>query len=303
MIELDEGQYEVDGLLMGADTAYVVRSFEDGGLPSRRTGDVAAPYDDGWIPGEDLFDGLACTFDVLVETAAEGSRAAVRAMVKAWRGDAVRRTPGAVQVLRMRAPGGDTLRLYGRTRECTPVKSKNTGVGLVPVVANFLAVDDRWYADVPNVFTVAQSPDRVGGIPTIAGHGLPGPIPTVYRASVQTEAQTGGELEAWPVITINGPVVDPLIECRADGIRLWRVGFQGTLVAGESVTVDARPWVRTMVRENGDSWSPLRSPGSTPLADVVLPAGATVSITYRSADQGTTGAFATIECADAYPTD
>lgn len=289
--DLTDGQYELDGLLLGVGTAYVVRSFEDGGTPGRRVDDAPLPYDDGTAFGRDRFDGMVCSLDVLVETAGgAASWDAVNAMRRVWRGDAVRRSPGAVQVLRAKRAGAPPRRVYGRSRACTPVLSRGTGVGLVPVVADFTCADDRWYADEPVVESLAIVPASTGGIVTAPGGGIVGPITTAAATERPGQIDNPGEVDTWPVLTVRGPVTNPALELRAGGGRVWLVEFSGTLAAGQSVTLDTRPWVRTVLRENGASWSGKRTRASSPIGEVQVPPGTSTILFRGSSTSGTASA-------------
>lgn len=298
MIELDDGQYEVDGLVLGDGTAYVVRAFEDGGKTPGRVGDAEQAYDDGVRFGDDLLDGMVLDLDVLVETAGGvPSWEAVRAMVRAWRGDAVRRSPGAVQTLRHKVPGMPVRRVYGRPRACIPVRSRNTGIGLVPVVADFQCADANWYADEPVVEVLPILPASTGGIVTAPGGGIVSPITTAAATERPGIVENAGDVDAWPVLTIRGPVTNPALEYLVDGARVWLVEFDASLAVGQSVTVDTRPWARSVLRENGASWSGKRTRSSSSLPDVVIPPGQGTIMFRGSSVEGTAQAEVSVEAA------
>jgi len=301
-VELTDGQYDLDGTLLGDGTAYVVRAFEDGGLPGVRIGDSSDPYGDGVRFGEDLFDGMVCDLDVMVETA-PGVPAwdAVRALRRVWRGDTVRRSPGAVTTLRRKVPGMDTRKVYGRPRKFTPVMSRGSGVGLVPVVADFQCADDRWYADTPETLVLSIIPASTGGIVTATGGGIVSPITTAAVTERPGILTNVGDVDAWPVLTIaagaGGALTNPALEYVVDGARAWIVQLDATLEAGQSVTIDARPWARTVRRETGASWSGKRARVSTPLRSVTIPPGQGSILFRGTSPSGTAQAEVSFEAA------
>lgn len=289
MTVLADGQYEVDGFLMGEGTAYVVRSFEDGGAPGRRVGDEPNAYDDGTSWGRDDFEGMALSFDVLVETPGGADAwAAAQAMVAVWRGDGVRRTPNAQQIVRVKREGAPARRAYGRTRNCTPVRSHNTGIGLVPVAADMAAADDRWYDDEPVAVTLSVVPATTGGIVTTVGGGLVGPITTAAPGAQPGAFENPGDVDTWPVITFTGPVTNPSVELVVQGARRWIVELSTTIPPGQSITVDTRPWARTVLRNDGANMSTLRTTRSSPLEVVVVPPGSS-AVVFRGTSASGTG--------------
>lgn len=301
MSVLEDGQYEVDGFVFGAGTPYVVTLFDDDGLTVRPS-EVDNEYDDGVRFGVDLFDSLVCTLEAVVETAGGvPSWDAVRAWRKAWRGDTVRRTPGAVTTLRRKVPGMDTRKVYGRPRKFTPVMSRRSGVGLVPVVADFKAADDRWYADEATVEVLSILPASTGGIVTAPGGGIVSPITTAAATERPGIVTNVGDVDAWPVVTFRaGPgaaLLNPSLEYVVDGATVWRVEFDASLAAGRTVTVDTRPWVRTVLRDDGAAWGKKRTRASTPLREVVVPPGQG-TVLFRGTDtSGTAQAEVSFEAA------
>lgn len=289
MTVLTDGQYEVDGFLLGDGTPYVVRSLEDGGLPARRVADEANAYGDGTSFGRDDFEGMSLVFDILVETPGGGPAwAAAQALTTVWRGDGARRTPNAQQVVRVKREGAPTRRAYGRTRNCTPVRSHNTGVGLVPVAADMVAADDRWYADEPVATTLSVVPATTGGLVTEEGGGLTGPLSTAAAGAQPGVVSNPGDVDTWPVITFTGPVSSPSVELVVGGALRWIVELSATIPDGQSITVDTRPWVRSVLRNDGAPMGTTRTTRSSPLDTVVIPPGQS-AIVFRGTSPSGTG--------------
>lgn len=299
MTELADGQYELDGLVLGEGTPYRVLKHEDGGVPERRTEDTANSYEDGVTFGRDYLGNTLHTFELSVQTAAGAeSWDAVADLLRVWRGDAVRRTPGAVQVLRLKRPGRDTVRAYGRSDKATPTRSRGTGVGLVPVVADFRAVDALYHGDLEQQTIVGIVAGEGGGF------AFPMTFPAVSAGETTTSSSVtnAGDADAWPIVTFaagSGELTRPSFELLdSEGGTLWRIELGITLGAGESVTVDTRPWVRTVLRNDGASLPGARTRACTPPAECGIPPGTWAVRFTGTSSSGT--ATATVRHRDAY---
>jgi hypothetical protein len=199
--------------------------------------------------------------------------------VRRWLGDSVRATPGAVQVLRIKRPGREALRLYGRPRKAAPVYT-NAVAGWVPVTATFACSDHRYYADETSGATVPVTASAPRGYswPLRWPLRIPGPVTTT------SEVGNTGELETWLVVTFTGPVAGPEFELAGEqGGTAWRLAMPDlSLAAGEQVTVDPRPWVRTVLDASGGNRAGMLSRDSARMGDMLVPVGARgVSFTAR----------------------
>ena len=109
----------------------------------------------------------------------------------------------------------------------------------------FLAVDPYWVGGVVN------SPTWRTGVGT-AWFG--GPFPRMLSASQVlggVSVLVPGDAECYPVWTITGPG-SPVVRNETTG-REWRFRDSAPLSAGQTVTVDTRPDVLTVVDDQGDS--------------------------------------------------
>lgn len=297
--ELTDGQYELDGLTLGAGTAYVVREFETG-KPTTRNVDTPNPYGPGVAFGRDLLDGVIANLDILVETAAGGpSFDAVETLETVWRGDGHRDRPADLVTLRCKRPGAPARKLYGRPRAFTPVRSKGTGVGLVPVVADFQGVDDRWYADEAHAEVLPIVPASTGGIITEPGGGIVSPISTAAATGRPGIIHHDGTVDTWPVVTFRGPVLNPSVELVRGGAVVWRLEFAYSLGEGRTVTIDTRPWVASVLDDQGVNLGGKRTRRSTPLMYVTVPPGQSALVFRGTSTTGT--ATCTVAWEAAYP--
>lgn len=87
-----------------------------------------------------------------------------------------------------------------------------------------------------------------------------------------------GDAPSWPVITFHGPVAQPSIELVGTGRRL---SLDTTLAYDRSITIDTRPWARTILRDDGASFAGVARGAS--LSEFQLPVGQTV-LAYRGTD-------------------
>lgn len=98
------------------------------------------------------------------------------------------------------------------------------------------------------------------------------------KASAVTNA---GDLDTWPVFVFEGPISNPTVAYVGTDKRLK---LTMSIPAGQSVTVDTRPWVRTALR--GGIASVAGKLSGSRMAEMALPPGSTV-VAFRGQD--TTG--------------
>lgn len=216
------------------------------------------------------------------------ARDAVGACAAAWRG-AKRLAAGEVQVLRY-ALDGVARRTYGRARRFAAPPTNLILNGYVPITHDFSCVDANVYDDVEKSVIVHL---ESGGQTTLE---FPLTFPIAASApgiSTQAQAAVGGTEQAYPIITFQGPWVNPGLDTAG-----WSLRFNTSLSASQSLTVDTRPWVMTMLRNDGVSLAGALKRG-TYLEDIVFEPGQRTTITASgSATGGSTQAV--IRWRDAY---
>jgi hypothetical protein len=187
--------------------------------------------------------------------------------------------------------GGRSRRWYGRPRQSAPAASKLTRQGYTPVVASFFAVHTGSFDDVEQSVRVDMAPPPHRGI----RGPLKVPLTMVGEGAARTpgEIVVGGNRATWPVITIAGPISQPVCEL----VGRWKLQLNLTLKAGERVTIDPRPWARTVLRGNA-SVAGLITRSSPLLEDLLIPPGRQDFI-LRGTD-ATATAYMTVAWRDAY---
>ncbi|MFD7763553.1 hypothetical protein [Streptomyces microflavus] len=199
---------------------------------------------------------------------------AVAMLRQVWRADSLRDGAGRIAALTY-TRAGRARRLYGRPRNFEIGSEKLTPQGYTPVIAKFVAVDDRFYTaahkeeemwDYPRY----QPPARPGR-PWVPGS--PPPTPT-WESKTRTTLSVGGDLAVHPTITIYGPCVNPKITIA----KLWAVQLALTLKDGERVVIHAQPWARTVTKytasgTSAGSVADKLTRASPRLAKMLLPPG------------------------------
>jgi hypothetical protein len=216
-----------------------------------------------------------------------------------WRGDSVRARSGRVGWL-IHHSAGRSRQLYGRPRKFAVSHSRLTRQGYTPVVADFVAVDDRFYDQTEKHVELwdylmhgrPPRPGRRGDLSEFWQH------PSNKSATVPQLGKT----TTFPYIVIHGPCKNPKVTFTPD---LWSVQLSMTIASGDYVTIDPRPWSRQVTHTKGSSTSSVADKltrHSPRLAEMYLPPGywsATLSYT-RSSDVKWDGPRVEINWRDAF---
>lgn len=218
----------------------------------------------------------------------EWNQEGVSMLRQVWRGDAIRLKPTRVAWL-LHKTAGRTRRMYGRPRKFEVAHSRFARQGYTPVVADFVSLDDRFYDDAEKVAEMWDMYQR--GKPSRPGRPAPSlPVWVVQPSNKSVTLRVTGRLPTYPVIVINGPCKDPKISISG----LWSVQLHKTLKTDEYVTIDARPWARTVLHTTASGTSSSAADkltrSSPRLGDMSLPTGlwnATLSYTRTSTDYNT----------------
>lgn len=244
--DLEEFQYELDGFKFGLGQAIEMEPPFAPGVSSWRTQMSNVPGG-GRRFGVDEPEGKTWSFDLFANRQDSiGALVALEDAKRAWRASRIRRTPGAVSVLRYRL-GDRTRRVYGRPGRFAETLENRFMSGYAPITATFETADDLHYDDIEVVETMSLLPTAVGGFtaPFVT------PISTA-STSVKRQGQiviTGDE-PTWIKIGFSGPIADAHMQ-----IGPLRAGVTGPMAHDESIVIDPAPWTRTAVRQDGASVS------------------------------------------------
>ncbi|WP_329105518.1 hypothetical protein OG792_32850 [Micromonospora sp. NBC_01699] len=229
-----------------------------------RADDDDRPRSDGRGFGVDFRGGTTISFDLGVFGPDEATaRRTVAELARAWRADAVRTVPGAVAELRVRYAGRERV-TYGRPRRFAVIETYAAD-GIFAVVADFDTVDDLWYSPEDNWRTVTLAPPAGGGLTGL----LASPLTTTGNSDRSIGVTIGGELPAWSVLEVHGPITNPVVEI----VGLWRVELNTTIAYDRTVWVDTRPWRRLVEINGGGSLAGSLTRGSVRLGASAIPPG------------------------------
>lgn len=277
---LEESQFEVDGYRFGRDLPIEVTTF-DVGAAELEVGDLSLPGQDGLAFGRDTRSGAELTLELSVNTAdPDAAKAEWSELARRWDAAAVRRSPRRVVPLRIRMPGQRIVVAYGRPRDLERTSTLAlVKVGRIDGVATWQCADPYFYAEGPEGGARSITLTLV----TDAGGGITWPVtwPIVWgsQGERQDVVVNRGDSPTWPVITIHGPVAQPSIELVGTGRRL---SLDTTLAYDRSITIDTRPWARSILRDDGASFA--GTARGAALSDFMLPVGQT-TLAYRGTDQ------------------
>jgi len=261
-VTLSEGQWAIDGVVMGPGTDFNVSRFEIGS-PDIRASDQPRAREDGDEFGRDYKGGRTVTFELNALGSDYGVLERLAVLEEAWDAEAVRVQPGAAAVLSY-CRGGQTRRVYGRPRRFAPATDLDY-LGNVPITCDFRTKDHRFYSDVEFAATVGIIPELVGGL---VGP-LVGPVIASGSGVGTTGIAVGGTAAAWLISRIDGPIENPTIEL----VDHWSATLNVTLAADQWVVIDPSPWGRTVRRNDGANLAGAFTVGSRRLPGMRVPPG------------------------------
>lgn len=293
---------EAAGLVFGraADftgrTAYFTTEYPQITPGDGRYGDVDPDREDGTVFGEDYDGGDTVTFELGV--AAWGTddphvagEDALGRLKSTWRARKFRASTPAYAVLRSRAVPGRIRRAYGRPRRYADTTSRLTHRGYSTVVCDFATRDGKWYDDEAQSVVCKYVPSPTAGFTT----PLTTPLTTEVGGSTLASMTVAGDEPTWPVITLHAPGGWSQPRVTIGDLTL---GFDADLPAGAAVTFDPRPWVRTVLRNDGASYAGKMTWETPPLPDCMLEPG--VYVVGLAGNDPTGTAWAQVEWRNAH---
>lgn len=164
---------------------------------------------------------------------------------------------------------------YGRPRKLTPTSLRGLADGVVAAVATFDTAHAGFYGDTEHLRTLTLLPDTSGGLtlPEV----LPATLANIGNSNAD-QITNSGDVESWPVITFHGPIANPEITWVGTNTSIRLVA---TVPSDRSVTIDPRPWVRSILRSDGASLAGAKR--GVRLEDLRLPPGVT-EVAFRGQD-------------------
>lgn len=290
-MDLLDFQWELGGAVFGDGCRVAHEADSDPGSYSWRTQTTANPTGDGKSFGVDLIEPGMWNFKLYTDVDDDkGALEELGRLAKIWRGDDIRRTPGAVMPLRYRL-GGRTRRVYGRPRRFSAPLDNRMTSGLIAITSDFEVVSELFFDDIERSLDVGTLPPSTGGFET------PFETPLVTEETDVANPYTftvTGELPTPGVFEFKGPVTDPFLVID-DSIRIQ---LRGAVASDTTITVDARPWVMSIYRHDGAGVPGMLS-RDTRLPRLMLTPGDHVAVFGGTNETG--AAQATVRWRGAYP--
>ena len=206
-------------------------------------------------------------------------------LAEAWQPDDL--DTGDTYVIRYMV-GGRVRRVYGRPRRFAAPTNNLILSGMIPVTADFKLVDPNYYSDSPESVTVGTTFTSEGGFI----FPVTFPVMTLPGGFTAGSAYVTGRRKTWPIIRVNGPVVNPEVQSTN-----WTLKMTASIGEGHYIEIDTRPWRRT-VMVDGTNYVPGAISPQTRLRDLFLEPGEQ-SFGMRGVS-GTGTASATIKWYPAY---
>lgn len=278
---LEEYQFELEDVVFGLDGSMstVEGSFSPG-RPELRTKDTVIEGGDGARPGRDHYGVSTWAWKLFADGQSSAEALQFLAELQAvWPTEEIRLQPNAVVPLRYNL-GERTRRVYGRPRRFESTPTNGLISGTIGVACDFSVFDYRYYDDVEQGATVDISPTvRDSGVlvPFIP------PFTSRRRAGPRTTSiQVGGDVPTPVVVVFEGPVLGPRVKVSGklkptpqypDGEPWngWVAEIPSLVASNDPVTIDARPWARTVTKKSGGGVR--TSPRVTRIQSMLLPPG------------------------------
>lgn len=248
------------GLNLG-QAPYCVNTIEGLGSPELRSQEIEISNEDGISFGREYFGARKWTITGSVKsgdpfrpsTTAQLADAwdAMSTLVDLWSRPDVRVHERDLTSLTFKRPGRVALLVYGRPERIDPDMTPSYN-GHIPFSAIFRQSDPNFYDATETVHVNALTVPYSGGM-------LLNPAKTALLLPFTTTAVTqrvgsiynSGGIDTWPVFTINGPVLNPKISIHVDSAPMWEIQLKTSIVSGQSITIDTRPWMRSVTRSDG----------------------------------------------------
>lgn len=268
----------------GPRSGYIITEMPTVDSPEVFSDDSQNARADGLAMGVDYLGGTTVGFAVDTDgtTDADGIDL-YEEFRRAWRGDAVRLTPGAVATL----TSHHGRRAFGRPRRAAR-DPRFSHFGRSSITADFKTVDDLWYGD-----------ERSARVNLVSGGGggfvAPFVFPLTSTASSdrRQSIDVGGKVPTPLVVEIHGDIVAPEIEI----VGVLRQKFSTVLAYDQSIVIDGRPWRRSILR-GGSSVAGDATRDSTSILEFMVPPGRHEFVLRGQSQSGT--AYATATWAEAF---
>lgn len=262
----------------------------DPGVAEWITQDQDNPFTGTTVMGRDVLKGSTWTWQLFANREdPETAMQAISDLGKIWQNRKKSREPGVYSVIRYQL-AGRTRRVYGRPRRWGTTMTNQILSGMVPITCDFQRIDALYYDDSPEIDTLDMISLSEGGMtfPVVF------PASTIPSGTNEGEMWVGGDEPTWPIIRFTGPIINPQLITPA-----WTLQLNTTILDGQWIEIDTRPWVMSVKNQSGASVAGLLDP-KTRFSQMELEPGH-YSLALRG-DSSSNTATATIKRYPAYAT-
>jgi hypothetical protein len=244
---LEEFQFDLDGYVFGKGMpVFVDAEGFDPGDPEKITQDGVNPITGARTFGRDMHTSTTWTWACYLSTEdVEGALAAAAAMGAKWR-DEKWLEPTEIAMLRYRI-GGRTRCVFGKPRRFSFKPGNAILQGNLPPLATFDTSDTKTYDEDEQFVDLGMQRSLPGGfaVPFEAPLAIELPPDVTPQGSIEVS----GDAKAPLIVEFHGPWTNGSIEVGDD----FKAGFTGSLLAGQSITIDGSPWATSVTRTGGAS--------------------------------------------------
>lgn len=267
MVNLGEGQYQINGVRFGRNTRMPISGLDLAGYGVGATDYQVARADELRF-GRDTLQPATMTFTIgavdnkwlphmqplthigSVSNLANAS-SLLEQLATAWKSDVTRSTFGAVDVLYYGREGIVT-QIYGRPRKFS-YNAKSMKAQFRSATAEFQRVDTLCYTDQTYTVTV---------------------LPGTEGVATQNIVRSGGGAYTWLQLFIYGPIDHPKVKLGS----LPLIDLNYSIPSGKMVEINSYPWQRRVVNSDALNLRPLLINDSPYLDQIRLAANSTTGI-------------------------
>lgn len=210
LLPLEDGQFDIDGLTIGAEDDSILLDTFDPGDAEWAIQDVDNPFGRNTAFGRDYLRGPTWTLEAHTNGYdINDAMNAVDQLAAVWRAEDRKAMAGTFHILRYRI-GSQTRRTYGRGRRFWHGVDHKSYSGTAPINMTFKLMENLYFDDEQQMVHMPIVPISTGGLTA----PLTAPLTAVGTGGVYagTIPEVGGTAAAPFHLYIKGPVSRPYVE-------------------------------------------------------------------------------------------
>lgn len=225
-------QFAWNNFLFGNGTPHTLVSL-DGleGLPAIRNQDDDQGYADGMFSGNDFLGGRTITFTLMTLASAPGGDGnTAQQNYNLLKGALLPQASGTTPLQFKLSGAAGVQRIGARVRTSLASVDSDFTYGFIKSQFTFFCPDPKFYDDASSTSTLT--------IGNTAGRGYNRVYPLIYgggTAAAYTAINNSGWATSYPVITLNGPIINPTI---GNYTTSQAITINGTYTANDVIVID-----------------------------------------------------------------